>query len=362
MANNPEIRKVYCLVRGPNPMERILDSLKERAIELDFSSKCKIVALTAILDQPNFGLGKPQVELFKSEISLIVHLAWPVNFNIKLESFEPHLAGLKNLLTLSLSVHRAEPARLFFASSISAAENTPVPALILDAPIHNLRHASNMGYAQSKIVGEHMVLNAARNGARSYVLRIGQIVGDRQSGIWNDNEYIPSMIRSALSLKALPVLQENCSWLPVDTLATAILELDRTLQLAPRPCTIDPVDPPVMYNMVNPHLFKWDQLLEELKTAGLEFKAVPFADWLQRLQDSASRAGEEEKNPAVKLLDHFRQRYEATEGVTGSIIFDTYAIQRDSVILRSPPNVIWDGYMSKFVSTWLKRWTPAFDV
>lgn len=313
MVASHSIRKVYCLVRGDNPTERISQSLKTRGIILESSSEHKIVGLSADLGRPDLGLTKEMVEQLKTEVSLILHLAWPVNFSIHLQSFEPHLVGLRTLLTLSLDVYRSEPARLYFASSISTAENTPPPALIADAPVDDFSHALDMGYAQSKLVGEHMVLNAARSGARSYVLRIGQIVGDLRSGFWNDNEYVPSMIRSALVMKALPALDEKCSWIPVDTLATAILEVDRTLQSVPKPCAIDSRNPQVIYNMCNPHLFSWDQLLEEVREAGVKFEKVPYGDWMQLLRDSASK-GDEEQNPAVKLLDHFELRYRLSNG------------------------------------------------
>ena len=315
MVNSHTTRKVYCLVRGENPRDRVFQSLKERGITLESSSEYKIVALSTDLSQPDLGLTKEMMEQLKTEVALIIHLAWPVNFSIHLKSFEPHLAGLRTLLTLSLDVYRSEPARLFFASSISTAENTPPPALIADAPVDDFSHALNMGYAQSKLVGEHMVLNAARSGARSYVLRIGQIVGDLQSGFWNDNEYVPSMIRSALSMKALPALNENCSWIPVDTLATAILEVSRTVQSAPKPCAIDGTNPPVVYNMCNPHVFSWDRLLEKVRKAGLEFETVPYGDWMQLLRKSASN-GDEERNPAVKLLDHFELRYSMSKSTS----------------------------------------------
>ena len=215
-------------------MDRILKSMKERGIALESSSEYELVALSTDLIQPDLGLTKEMIEQFKAEVTLILHLAWPVNFSIHLQSFEPHLAGLRTLLALSLDVHGSEPAHIYFASSISTAENTPPPALIADAPVDNFSHAFEMGYAQSKLVGEHMVLNAARCGARSYVLRIGQIVGDLQSGFWNDNEYVPSMIRSALSMKALPGLEENCSWIPVDTLATVILKVSKDGAVSPK--------------------------------------------------------------------------------------------------------------------------------
>lgn len=317
MVNSDTVRKIYCLVRGENPMDRVLQSLKERGLTLESSSEYKIEALSTDLSKPDLGVTKEKIEQFKTEVTLIIHLAWPVNFSIHLQSFEPHLAGLRTLLALSLDVHRPEPARLFFASSISTAENTPPPAVIVDAPVDDFSHAIDMGYAQSKLVGEHMVLNAARSGARSYVLRIGQIVGDLQSGFWNDNEYVPSMIRSALSMKALPALNEECSWIPVDTLATAILEVSRTVQSAPKPCAIDSINPPVIYNMCNPHSFSWDQLLEKVRQAGLEFETMPYGDWMQLLRDSAAK-GDEEQNPAVKLLDHFELRYNMSKSASGN--------------------------------------------
>lgn len=168
----------------------------------------KITALTSDLSHTSFGLDASVLAQMRIDVSLIIHVAWPVNFNIGLKSFEPHIAGLANLLQFSLRVRKHEPAQVFFCSSISAALNTPSPASILDGPIEDLTRASGMGYARSKLVGEHVVWNAARAGASSYVLRIGQVVGDANAGLWNDKEAVPLMIRSALTLRTLPALQE----------------------------------------------------------------------------------------------------------------------------------------------------------
>ncbi|KAI1425249.1 acetyl-CoA synthetase-like protein [Xylaria sp. FL1777] len=366
MVAKRHIRKVYCFVRGADPMGRVLESLKLRGLKL--SSPEKVVAISANFSLEDFGLGEALIEQFKNEVSLIVHLAWPVNFNIHLQSFEPQLAGLNWLLALSLTVRRPEPARLYFASSVSTAENTPAPATILEAPIVDFNQATPMGYAQSKLVAEYMIINAARAGARSYVLRIGQVVGDLENGQWNDAEFVPSMFRSVLSLKALPILNEMVSWLPVDTLARAFLEIDDTLRSSPRPHVIDRVNPPVFYNMVNPDTFSWDRLLQALKEAGLDFEAVSFADWLQLLRDDAAR-GNEKYNPAVKLLGYFEDRYKSnlgdepngTNGTNGSesggISWDTRILQRDSGTMRTPPKIIEDGYVKKFISKWLPVWT-----
>ena len=199
---------MYCLVRGTNPLQRVFESLSERGLKASERDQSKILAFSGDLSKSDLGLDLSSLALMRREISLVVHIAWPVNFNISLRSFEPHIAGLYNLLQFSLSVKRPEPARVFFCSSISVALNTPLPATIPNAPVENFNSVSPTGYARSKFVGEHITQHAAHAGARAYVLRIGQVVGDTQNGVWNDQEFLPMMIRSALTLKALPVLPE----------------------------------------------------------------------------------------------------------------------------------------------------------
>lgn len=209
MVESSNIDRIYCFVRGPNPKSRVLESLHRRKLEIGPIGERKIIPITTDWDRSLFGIDDlALMEKLRDQVTLIVHIAWPVNFNIHLQSFVPQLERLRDLLDLSLSVRRPEPARLLFCSSISTAYNTPTPAIIPDAAIEDLGQAASTGYAQSKLAAEHIVLNATRRGARAYVLRIGQVVGDTSHGLWNDNEFIPSVIRSALTLQTLPRLEE----------------------------------------------------------------------------------------------------------------------------------------------------------
>ncbi|KAJ9107857.1 hypothetical protein QFC19_002763 [Naganishia cerealis] len=54
------------------------------------------------------------------------------------------------------------------------------------------------------------------------VVRIGQLCGDTQEGIWNESEGWPLMIKSAQITGTLPMIRENPSWLPVDIAAKAV--------------------------------------------------------------------------------------------------------------------------------------------
>ena len=56
-------------------------------------------------------------------------IAWQVNFNLKVKSFEGDLQGLRNLLELALSSPYTVPPKVIFVSSISvlAREHSHLP-------------------------------------------------------------------------------------------------------------------------------------------------------------------------------------------------------------------------------------------
>ncbi|KAL8645201.1 MAG: hypothetical protein Q9210_006841, partial [Variospora velana] len=223
LCSNDSVAKVYCLLRGPNPLSRLRNSLADRNLNLDTS---KTTALTTDLSSRALGLNEATHAEIRSSVTHIIHAAWPVNFQLPLSSFEPHVQGLHNLLDLSLSTPYTTPAKLLFCSSVSTALGTPLPAMIPEAIIEDLDHALEMGYGQSKLVSEHVVAAAVADaGARACVLRIGQVIGDTKFGMWNDVEAIPSVVRSALTMGVLPELKMACEWLPVDTVADVVLEL-----------------------------------------------------------------------------------------------------------------------------------------
>ncbi len=162
------------------------------------------------LSREDLGLDTNTVETLHSTLTTVIHCAWAVNFNLGVRSFEnQHINGTFNLLNMCLRVQTPLPARLFFCSSISAAAGTPLPAEIPEAYIQDLSHAQNMGYARSKLVTETIIKAAvAQTGMVAKVLRVGQIVGDTKIGMWNNTEAISLMIRSAVTIHALPALDE----------------------------------------------------------------------------------------------------------------------------------------------------------
>ena len=364
---------------------------------LSITTLDKVTVLSSILHEPNLGLSDGEYSSLLNHITHIIHCAWPVNFQLGISSFESSLRGLRNLLDLSLCVSSPRPARLVFCSSIAVALGIPVPALIPEKPMEDLSDVSNTGYAQSKIVGEKIVEAAAQTaGADASIYRIGQIVGDTTYGIWNDSEAFPLIIRSARTMGVLPELNMDCEWLPVDTCAKSIIEieglngvkeniLDKEVDVAQEPHArvMDIASNKILvYHIRSPHTFSWTKdLLPALATAGLSFKPVPLAEWLQQLHALSAHisqinkdepeyggiqvtrrgraqeaAADPEQNPALKLIEFFEEdlKPSSDEG-GGRAVFDIKSALEASPALRAAEHVIESRLLGKMVRVWMEK-------
>ncbi|RAK95922.1 NRPS-like enzyme [Aspergillus ibericus CBS 121593] len=315
LAQLEHVKTIYCLVRANSretAFRRVHQSLRTRKLSYSMTpaAERKIVALPADLSNPiRLGLDEVIYDHLVHAVTAVMHCAWSVNFNWSLESFEAScIAGTRHLLDLCLDARGPRPARFAFCSSVSTVARTPgqwVPEALPDT----LSCAQGMGYAQSKLVTEHIVNRAAQQtGMTARVLRVGQIIADTIRGIWNTTEAIPMIFQTAETIHALPQLDDILSWTPVDVIATSVIEL-----------TLAPVAGDVV-NVTNPTLNHWTRdLLPLLRQAGLEFEELPPRGWLQRLRDSNQ---DPDANPPIKLLEFFASKYDH-DRPNRALLYDT---------------------------------------
>ncbi|KAH7312108.1 hypothetical protein BKA65DRAFT_600962 [Rhexocercosporidium sp. MPI-PUGE-AT-0058] len=133
--------------------------------------------------------------------------AWQVDFNLSIDSFEPQICGVRNLLDFSFKSPNKAP--LMFVSSISTAlhwMDSHTSAKVLEAVILDFDAPEHIDYGESKFVSEHLLHRfTAASGITTAVLRTGQIDGSvSDSGIWNKKEWLPSIIASSKYLGILP--------------------------------------------------------------------------------------------------------------------------------------------------------------
>lgn len=152
----------------------------------------RVTFLRPNFSQPRLGLEEKTYEPLCDRFGLVIHHAWPVNFNLRLTAFRPQLAGMINPFQLCTRASLGHtPASFVFISSVSAVgtgglagESRPAHEQIatLDAA------PSTNGEARSKFLSEVLCQAAAQHLAVPVtVARVGQVAGAvRQPGCkWN---------------------------------------------------------------------------------------------------------------------------------------------------------------------------------
>ncbi|KAI0746343.1 acetyl-CoA synthetase-like protein [Daedaleopsis nitida] len=263
--------------------ERLLESQKFMMVEV-------------ALDSEDFGLAPELLDEIMKSVTHIMHNAWQVNFNMSLSSFEADLKGIRNLINLAIRSPYATPPKVMFVSSIGAVGNYRAHSLVPEVPVKP-SVALGSGYPESKWVAEKLLYNASKNaGVPTTAVRLGQVCGDRL-GHWNEKEWFPSLVKSALFARCLPDMNGTASFIPSYPAARAFIEMRRASA--------------TVLHLVHPHAATWHELIAPI-AQDLRVPLVPYAEWLEALERSASEEGSADEmeamraNPALRLLDFFR--------------------------------------------------------
>ncbi|ODN75184.1 hypothetical protein, variant [Cryptococcus amylolentus CBS 6039] len=346
LTRRPDVSKVICLSRAKSHADsfrRLQDSLAQRHRTLTPAAEAKIVSYAADVNSEDLGLSPELYESLRNEATAVIHNAWPVNFVISVESFDEHIRGAFNLLDLTLKAPGQVKPAFFFSSSVSA-------QLASDVAVTEVFPAkaetAMMGYGRSKWVVEKIMERAGKETkARCAVLRIGQLAGDTENGIWNETESWPLMFKSVNELHALPMISESPSWLPVDQAASTIIDIVSSTTLASKPSSAS------VYHIVNPHLSSWSDVLAGLAAGGLKFDTVPQTEWVARLSQSNSDVA---VNPAYKLLDFYQARFGSGD-VISEVEFKVERTKEESETMRNQVKKVGP----ELVALWTKAWIES---
>ncbi|MCJ1242991.1 hypothetical protein MMC30_000187 [Trapelia coarctata] len=348
VVRNLSIARVYCLNRALDGEAKQTSVSAARGLPTTWGSK--VTFLHTDLSKENLGLSAAAYEKLTSRASFIIHNQWPVDFNLSLSTFEPHIRGVVNLLTLSSASPKRPP--ILYTSSIATVANwtakhpsSPVP----EGPIHDYSIPIRIGYGQSKYISERLLESAGEvSGVNAAICRVGQIAGPvNKSGVWNKQEWFPSLVTSSKYLGVLPDslgVQDKITWIPVDILANIIVELIVS------DCASTAERWTVFHNLENPHPTTWQGLLPAVRSRfPADAKVIPYETWLRALQDSADSTTEDEvsANPAVKLLDFF-EGLAKSEGVP--------EMSTEETARRSEAMAGLGPVEGKWVERWMEGW------
>ena len=323
ICNISSVTRIICLVRASSPEEaesRVNASLTKRRLPRLLPraplKRPSVECVPAELGIPMLGLPSALLHMIRYSATLVIHAAWAVNFSMRLRSFEDeHIRGLRHLLDLLLS-SRAEPAKFVFCSSVASVLGrrgmdiaTSKAAVILEAISTKPQEASELGYSRSKWIAEAICSEAhekTRLKGMIDVVRIGQLCGDTENGVWNSTEAWPTMLSSVAATGCLPDLRdETLGWLAVDLTARAIVQI----ALGGNDITgVNETSECPVYHVLNPdQSVKWADMLDWIRELRSEpFQVVNATKWIARLE---GLDGEHGNHPAKRLLSLWKNAY-----------------------------------------------------
>lgn len=210
---------------------------------------------------------------------------------------DEHICGLHNLLNLIVSC--SNTVQFTFCSSTASVLGVDPSNVIEERISSNPSHAGQIGYSRSKWVAEVICDTAAKKlpGAVK-ILRIGQLTGDTENGVWNISEAWPLMLTTVDALGCLPRITEPLNWLPLDTAAAAVVDIAFE-------CAQSEAGSQVYHLVNNSTETTWLDLLGWVgEIRPTTFDIVSPTVWLDRLENFPK------KHPAKNLLGLWRNAYE----------------------------------------------------
>ncbi|KAK4096402.1 acetyl-CoA synthetase-like protein [Parathielavia hyrcaniae] len=179
----------------------------DRGLDIDFS---KAEFLHADMSRFDLGLGKETYHKLLGEVDRVIHNQWPINFNMPVESFEPHIRAVRNLADFTCRAAKQVP--IVFISSIGTVDawkkSEPVP----EQSLHNLSLSAG-GYDMSTLVSSLSLEKVSEvSGVPTEIIRV---------------EWLPSIVASSLYLGMLPDSlgpMLTVDWTPIEGIAKIMLE------------------------------------------------------------------------------------------------------------------------------------------
>ncbi|KAG6907803.1 putative NRPS-like protein biosynthetic cluster [Tephrocybe rancida] len=308
LLGDPRVDKVYAYNRpstvgGRTLLDRHSDKFKEVGLDVSLLGSEKLVLLAGDATETNLGLDRGRYNLLCRTVDVVIHNAWRLDFNLTLASYEPNIQGTRNLIELVRSGPNSVNVRFLFVSSIAAVQHwdRSKGAVPEDAMV-DVSVALGGGYGEAKHVAERILL---QSGLQGLTLRLGQISGGRPKGAWPTTEWLPILVKTSLTLGALPDACGTASWLGADTISATIVDL----ALSPHKMAL-----PKALNLVHPRPVEQRAVFQSIKMAigevlGRHLNLVPFGEWFTMVEKSARNVNVEtwDTIPAIKLLEFFRE-------------------------------------------------------
>ena len=355
LLQNPDVEKVYCMNRSDAEARQKV-AFKQHNHDLTNFSKAAFLKTDFAADR--FGLPEDTYETLLSTVTVFIHSAWSVDFNLALESYEAtHIAGTRRAIDFAAAATH-KPSIVFISSIASvgnwssvAKDASPVPESITS--LFDPTITLPQGYGESKQVAAQILATAShRLGIQTAIVRAGQLAGPSTSAggaAWNRHEWLPTIIHTSKIMKRLPRTlgnMERVDWVPMDIAAGTVVDI-ATLRRN------EDEDGAPVYHLANPHETTWSQLYPIIRdfyrNEGVDVEVVEYDAWVDELKRIPQTKEDAERVPGLKLLDF----YESLRPQTGMGLpaLETRRAEKVSPTLRNG-HAVNQETMRKWMGQW----------
>ncbi|KAJ3495792.1 hypothetical protein NLG97_g3138 [Lecanicillium saksenae] len=344
LIHDSSVARIVCLNRSEDGgRAKQLQTNHERGLSTNFD---KVTFFRADLSQSDFSIKSEDFTELQQSVDSIIHNAWPVNFNLAVQSFEGHIRGVRHLIDFALK--SAVKTSITFISSIGTVDRWSKASPIPETNLTDLELAG-MGYGQSKQIGSIVLDKAAKlAGIPAAVVRLGQVAGPTtQQGSWNSHEWLPTIIESSVKLGLLPesLGVMDIDWVPVDKVAQTILDMSNHTTEAN-----DFSTGAKFFNLVNPKTVSWADITPAVLRfhlqRGKRLQLVGFVDWIKSVESAASSSN----LTAVKLLDTYKAMAAGGKNGTGA----GYATEKAQSASKTLANQ--EAITPELMALWCQQW------
>ena len=160
LLNREDVAVVYAFNRRSKTgtiQHRQRAAFGDRGLDITLLESMKLIYVEGDAARPNLSLDDRTYAKIRDSITVIIHNAWRLDFNLTLSSFEPNVRGTRHLINLARTSKWAAKPRFLFTSSVASAQGWDKSRGALPEEVQfDAGVAVGPGYGASKYVSERV--------------------------------------------------------------------------------------------------------------------------------------------------------------------------------------------------------------
>jgi amino acid adenylation domain-containing protein/thioester reductase-like protein len=259
--------KIYCLIRGEHPLNRLLEQLefyfKDKCTKYKMLLSSRVVIVNGDLSEKQFGLSDTEYAQLDGTIRSVIHSAALTKHFGNYADFErANVATLKELISFA-----GRNKKLHFISTMSVSGHAAFgkeQQIFTENDFYIQQNYEDNVYVKSKFWAEHALFQAISVGVDAAIYRVGNLTnrhtdGQHQQNI-ADNAFMSRfkfVLKHGVAAKQL--LSNEIEFTPVDVCSKAIVSLIKA-NASDRENYV--------FHLYNHHKVKLSEIVELLDKAG----------------------------------------------------------------------------------------------